>query len=183
MFRFIATTLYPNFPASYRSDYPLNEAVGRLRGSVETNGFYALLKESAVGKVSERHVRLQRVIPFFGNSFKPIFVGMFRQKAEGVFLEGKFTTFMYSKIFMTLWFGFASLWTFLATAYAIFAAVAMVIKPSVASAQDNLFRVLPFPFFGLLFIALGYGMVRFSWWLSRGDIDFLSRTILGALTK
>ena len=111
MFRFIATTLYPNFPASYRSDYPLNEAVGRLRGSVETNGFYALLKESAVGKVSERHVRLQRVIPFFGNSFKPIFVGMFRQKAEGVFLEGKFTTFMYSKIFMTLWFGFASLWT------------------------------------------------------------------------
>jgi hypothetical protein len=105
MFRNFAKTLYPNQPVEFRSDYPLDEAMGRLRKVVQPNIFCSLFKQSAVGRVGKDRVRLQRVIPFFGNSFKPIFVGKFDESAEVVFLKGRFTTFTSAKVFMTIWFG------------------------------------------------------------------------------
>jgi hypothetical protein len=41
-----------------------------------------------------------------GNSFKPFFVGHFEQRADAVYLTGRFTMLWVIKAFMTVWFGF-----------------------------------------------------------------------------
>ena len=74
--------LYSDIPASFTSDFPLTVSVERLRERTNRTVFSALLRQAAVGPVTESRVRLQRVIPLFGNSFKPIFVGRF-ERIEG----------------------------------------------------------------------------------------------------
>lgn len=179
MLRSFAATLYPSIPVAYRSDYPVEEAVKRLREAVKPTIFHSLFKQSAVGEVRKDRVRLQKVIPFFGNSFKPIFVGAFKDTADGVILEGVFTTFMFSKIVMTVWFGFSLIWTLTA----IFAAAGIIFAKGNILTSFNMLYAISFPVFGLLFMAFGYGLLRFCWWVSRADMDFLSRTITHALTK
>jgi hypothetical protein len=88
--------IFPCIPASFKSDYTLEESVSNLRKATNRTVFSNLFKQSAVGRVDKTKVRLQRVIPFFGNSFKPIFVGNFVERDSGVFLDGKWTTFLFS---------------------------------------------------------------------------------------
>src|SRR3989442_9859820 len=98
--------LYGDVPVRFPSAFSLAESVMRLRASTKRSVFLSLFHQSAVGPVHESRVRLQRVIPFFGNSFKPIFIGAFHQDHGGVFLEGSFTMFLFSKVFMTVWLTF-----------------------------------------------------------------------------
>src|ERR1700730_10329597 len=77
MFQWFWRLLYESTPAEFRSAFGLAEAVERLRAATERSVFSSLGKTAAVGKVPEQGVRLQRVIPMVGISFKPFFIGSF----------------------------------------------------------------------------------------------------------
>ena len=158
--------LYGNVPARFPSDFPLAESVARLRERTERSIFVTLLQEAAAGPVTESRVRLQRVIPLVGNSFKPVFAGAFRQVQGRVVLEGRFTMFLFSKILMTIWLAFALVWT----GVAVFA----------VSRSPKL--TLLFPLYGLGFVVAGIAFLRFCWWLSRNDIPYLTSVIQRALS-
>ena len=91
LLRRIFQDVFGGIPVRFTSAYPLQESIDRLQSRTKKQPFRGLFEPSAVGRVSERKVRLQKVMPFFGNSFKPVFRGKFRQEANAVILEGKFT--------------------------------------------------------------------------------------------
>ena len=158
-------SLFGNVPVQFPSDFPLSESVARLRERTKRSVFVSLFERSAAGPVTESRVRLQRVIPFFGNSFKPIFVGAFTQSHGRVVLQGRFTMFLFSKVFMTTWLSFALVWTILAE--------------SLSVARDG---PRSLPLVGLVFFAVGIGFIRGCWWLSRNDIAYLTSVIRAALS-
>jgi hypothetical protein len=149
MFRWFWRLLYESTPAEFQSAFGLEESVERLRAATKRSVFSALSETAAVGKVSETSVRLQRVIPMFGNSFKPFFLGRF-QKSEGkVLLVGRFTMPLAVKAFMTFWLGMVAL-----------ISIGMLIgstKPSLGPAA-----LAPFGMVGA-----GLAMVAFGKWLAR----------------
>jgi len=175
MLRIIRNLLYRGIPARFDSDFPLEDSVRRLREATKRSVFSELTRQSAVGTVSERKVKLQRVIPFFGNSWKPIFIGEFLIDHGRVVLDGQFTMFTSTKVFNTIWFGFAIVWTLLSCFFAVGTAVAPNLPPDVR-------LTVLFPLIGIAFICVGLLMVRFGWWSSRGDIAYLSNVIKQALT-
>ena len=105
MIRWFLDLLYGSVSAEWESAYPLEESVARLRAVTLRSVFSALAEPAAVGTVSESGVKLQRVIPMVRNSFKPFFLGQFVKRGERVFLTGRFTMLLITKIFMSLWFG------------------------------------------------------------------------------
>ena len=169
--------LFGNIPVRFKSDYAMEESVRRLTEATNRSIFSSFTQQSAVGPVEEDEVRLQRVIPFFGNSFKPIFVGKFVRSNSEVFLDGRFTMFWFSKLFMSFWFGFTIFWTIMATKIII---SKYFNDPSELTADPV--KAL-FPLFGVAFFIVGILFVRFSWWLSRKDITYLSDIITTALSK
>jgi hypothetical protein len=96
-------------PAQFRSAYGLAESVQRLSAATKRSVFSALGETTAVGKVSEKVVRLQRVIPMVGNSFKPLFIGHFEMRGEKTVLIGQFSMLPLVKVFMSFWFGMCGL--------------------------------------------------------------------------
>ena len=167
--------LFGNIPFYCESKYSLEESVIRLKGDTKRSVFSSLFKQNAVGKVSASKVSLQRVIPFFGNSFKPIFVGKFREEKGKVYLKGKFTTFLFSKIFMAVWFSFALLWTALA--------IMQVSQTFATQADRPLVELFLFPLGGVAFIGIGVLIIKFCWKLSAKDIDYLKKVIVEALVE
>jgi hypothetical protein len=137
MFRRFVETLYPSQPAEFPSDFPLDEAVGRLRQVVEPNLFRSLFKQSAVGRVGKDRVRLQRVMAVIS------ILAILTSAVHSVGLPSNLA----------------------------------------GSTPTRVLELLIFLFFGLAFVAGGYFFLRFRWWLSRGDIKFLSETISTALTN
>jgi hypothetical protein len=61
MFRWFARLLYDSTPAEFHSAYGLAESLERLSAATKRSVFSALAETTAVGKVSEKVVRLQRV--------------------------------------------------------------------------------------------------------------------------
>ena len=167
--------LYGDVPVRFPSDFSLRTSIDRLRERTKRTVFSALLRQAAVGPVDESRVRLHRVIPMFGNSFKPIFVGRFDLDEGRVVLEGRFTMFRLSKIFMTIWLVFALLWTVLTAA----AALKTVAEDGARIHDDP--EALLVPLVGVLFFLAGVAFVRGCWWLSRKDMVFLSSVIQAAL--
>ena len=167
--------LFGNIPFSCESNFSLEESVIHLKENTKRSVFSSLFKQKAAGKVSASKVRLQRVIPFFGNSFKPILVGKFKEKNGKVYLEGKFTTFLLSKIFMTVWFSFALFGTALAI---------IQVARTFANQTDRLpFEALLFPVGGITFIGVGVLFIKLCWRLSVKDIGYLKKVVVEALTK
>jgi hypothetical protein len=58
--------------------------VTRLQAATRRSAFGVLGQQAAAGPVGESRVRLQRVIPMVGNSFKPFFLGRFEARDDGV---------------------------------------------------------------------------------------------------
>ena len=168
----IAEYFFRSIPTAFASDFPASEAVSRLRNATRRSLFSAFFTERAVGPVSHARVRLQRVIPFVGNSFKPIFVGSFVERDGRTMLEGRFTLFRWTKIFMTFWFTFLLLWT-------TFASIAAVEELGLRHRPE----ILLMPVAGIGFFFVGLGNLRFGWWISRRDVEFLSNVISGALVR
>ena len=166
MFRWLMRLLYDSTPAEFRSAYGLAESVERLGAATKRSAFSALAETTAVGKVSEKVVRLQRVIPMVGNSFKPFFIGHFEVSGDATVLIGKFTMLPLVKVFMSFWFGMCGL----------FAGAVLLggFKPQAPNA--TLFLLQPF-----LMIGGGIALVAAGKWFARNDAAWLSEVIATAL--
>ncbi len=158
--------LYDSTPAEFRSAYRIAESVERLSAATKRSVFSALGETTAVGKVSEKVVRLQRVIPMVGNSFKPFFIGHFEVRGEETVLIGQFTMLPLVKVFMSFWFGMCGL----------FAGAALLggLKPEGPNA--TFFLLQPF-----LMIGGGIALVAAGKWFARNDVAWLSELIATAL--
>lgn len=166
MFRWFVTLLYESTPAEFRSSYGLAESVERLSAATKRSVFSALGETTAVGKVSENVVRLQRVIPMVGNSFKPHFIGHFEARDGAAVLVGKFTMLPLVKVFMSFWFGMLG----------IFASVALLVSVKSNGPNATLFLVQPLLMFGGGIVLLAVGK-----WFARNDAAWLSEVIATAL--
>src|SRR5215469_18474481 len=93
----------------FQSAFGLGESVDRLKAATRRSVFVSMARQAAVGRVSAERVVLQRVIPMFGNSFKPFFVGRFIERDGRVFLVGQFRMLWLVRVFMTFWFGMIAL--------------------------------------------------------------------------
>lgn len=113
----------------------------------------------------------------FGNSFKPIFVGKFHQKNGNVFLEGKFTTFIFSKIFMFFWLTFAAFWTLLA-----FFNTAATLVTDIQRIGNEPTQIL-FLIIGAAFFVIGILFIKGCWRLSSKDMEYLKEVICKALSE
>lgn len=169
MIRWFLDLLYGSVSAEWESVYPLEESVARLRAATLRSVFSALAEPAAVGTVTESRVKLQRVIPMVGNSFKPFFLGQFVKRGERVFLTGRFTMLLAAKIFMSLWFGFLAL-------VSIAALVSMLAAP--AERPGHISLVLG----PLAMIAFGLGMLRLAKWFCRNDVEWLTHVIRRAIS-
>lgn len=157
---------YGTLPAEFESDFGLEESVKRLTAATERSVFGLLKHEAAVGRVSRDRVSLQRVIPFIGNSFKPFYVGRFREINGRVVLAGEFTVLGWVKAFMTCWLGFCAFWT--------------VMTAALAFTRES--GAWWFPVAGAGNFAVGLGFVAFSRWLARNDVPWLEKVIEDALS-
>jgi hypothetical protein len=166
MFRWLVRLLYDSTAAEFRSAYGLAESVERLGASTKRSVFSALGETAAVGKVSEKVVRLQRVIPMVGNSFKPFFIGHFEVRGDGTVLIGKFTMLPLVKVFMSFWFGMLGLF--------LGAELLGGFKPQGPNA--TLFLLQPF-----LMIGGGVALVAAGKWFARNDSAWLSELFAAAL--
>lgn len=167
MLRWFLNFLYGSTAAEFESVFSIEESIARLSAATKTSVFKAISHQAAVGSVNDKKVSLQRVIPFVGNSFKPIFVGSFRCVGSKTVLLGHFTMHWVVKAFLTFWFGFCALWTILATSAAI------------ADPRSAWFA----PIFGIGLFAAGVALVRVGQWFARNDIDWLSSLISKVLSK
>ena len=147
----------------FPSAYGLAESVARLKAATRRSVFSDMAHQAAVGRVSERRVRLQRSVPLVGNSFKPFFVGRFIERAGHVVLVGQFRMLWLVRVFLAVWFGVLTVgtvsWTVLREPHqwtAIGACLAMY--------------------------AAGGALVYGGQWLSRKDAAYLSSVIRSALS-
>jgi hypothetical protein len=158
--------LYESTPAEFRSAYGIAESVERLGAATKRSVFAAFGETTAVGKVSEKFVRLQRVIPMVGNSFKPFFTGRFEVRDGVTVLAGRFGMLVWAKVFMTFWLGLMGLF-----------AVGVLLgglKPQGPRATFFLWQ----PF---LMLGFGVALVWVGKWFARNDVAWLSGVIGAAL--
>jgi hypothetical protein len=156
--------LYGSTPAEFKSSVGLEESITRLRDATKRSVFSALTQQAAVGPVKESCVRLQRVIPMVGNSFKPFFFGRFEVRGAEVYLSGRFSMLPMAKVFMTLWLGFT-----------LFFAAATLL----ASLTDRSTWFMPLAGIGMF--CLGLGFVWAGKQFSKNDAAWLSNVICTAL--
>jgi hypothetical protein len=166
MFHWLTRLLYGSTPAEFVSAYGLSESVERLAAATKRSMLSSWGETSAVGKVSESEVRLQRIIPMIRNSFKPFFIGRFEVRDGVTVLTGRFTMTPVVKIFMTVWFGMLFL-----------IGGAMLLNGIKAQGSVASFAV----FQPLLMLGGGVLLVAFGKWLSRKDVEWLSSVIGRAL--
>jgi hypothetical protein len=166
MLRWFVRLLFDSTPAEFHSAYGLAESVARLSAATKRSAFSALGETAAVGKVSEKVVRLQRVIPMMGNSFKPFFIGHFEVRGEVAVLIGKFTMLPLVKVFMSFWFGMVIL----------FSGVMLLGGSKPQSPKAIIFALQPFLMIGVGIIGVVAGK-----WFARNDAAWLSERIATAL--
>lgn len=175
MFKWMFAPIFRSEPAEFRSDYSIDKSVSRLRGHTRRTIFSNLFRVTVVGKVQQDSVRLQRAIPFLGSIFKPFFFGKFINREGAVVLNGKFAIHFFEKLFMTVWIGFALAWTM----FSCLLAIGWLFNPN-RNVDDPSYW---FPFMGVAFVIVGRYFVKFCWWLSSGDIKYLSRVIQDSLSS
>ena len=114
MLRWFRELLHGEEPAVFPSRYPVEVAVHRLREATSRTVLETLFRQGAVGIVSSGNVALRRHRPFFHNDFSVQFMGTFITEDSKVSLRGGFRLGRFVSLFMTVWLGFAALWTVLA---------------------------------------------------------------------
>jgi hypothetical protein len=166
MFQWLWRLLYESTPSEFRSAFGLAESVERLRAATKRSVFSSLGETAAMGKVSEQRVRLQRVVPMVGNSFKPFFVGRFEVRGDVTMLVGRFSLLTIVKVFMTFWLGLAI----------VFAGGMLLGKFSSPNPVPLFLAFQPF-----LMVGFGIALVAIGKWFARNDVAWLSNVIAGAL--
>ena len=154
-------------PVRFETHLPVVEAVRRLEAIVEPFGWRRFVTETIRGKVSTDAVSLERVIPLFTNSWRPMFEGRIEAAPVGSALVGSFGLSTYTRRFMLVFIGFGVMWSLMAGC-----TVAMTPQPE-----------LPFwfPFAGLGMAGVGVVVSHVAHALSSGDIEWLSGRIRNAL--
>jgi hypothetical protein len=166
MFQWLWRLLYESTPAEFRSSFGLAESVERLRAATKRSVFSALGETAAVGKVSDTVVRLQRVVPMVGNSFKPFFIGRFEIRDGVTVLVGRFSLLTIVKVFMTFWLGMAF----------VFAGGMLLGNFSSPNPVPPFLAFQPF-----LMLGFGIALVAAGKWFARNDVAWLSNVIERAL--
>jgi hypothetical protein len=166
MFQWFWRLLYESTPAEFRSAFGFDESVERLRAATKRTVFSALGETAAVGKVSDTVVRLQRVIPMVGNSFKPFFIGRFEIQEGVTVLTGRFSLLTIIKVFMTFWLGMAF----------VFAGGTLLGNFSSPNPVPPFLAFQPF-----LMLGFGIALVAVGKWFARNDVAWLSNVIERAL--
>jgi hypothetical protein len=166
MFQWFWRLLYESTPAEFRSAFGLAESVERLRAATRRSVFSSLSETAAVGKVSELRVRLQRVVPMVGNSFKPFFIGRFEIREGVTVLTGRFSLLTIVKVFMTFWLGMAF----------VFATGMLLGHFSSPNPVPPFLVFQPF-----LMLGFGIALVAVGKWFARNDVAWLSNRIERAL--
>ena len=165
MVRWFFQFLYGSIPVRFTSPYSAREAMARLSAVVKPSVLSSFSGQCAVGTVTKKKVRIQRVIPLVGNAWKPFFYGSFSAAGTGAVLEGAFKFSAFTRVFMSIWFGFIAFWTLLATA-------------TVLTKSPSDFW---FPLFGVGMFAAGIGMVGAGKRFARNDVAWLTQVIVQAL--
>jgi hypothetical protein len=168
--------LFGNVPVEIPSAFSLQDSVDRLSKATKRSILSALFRQAVVGRVTASEVRFRRVIPLVGNAFKPFFVGRFQESDGHVVLRGTFTMSLFAKVFMSVWLGLA-----------LFELVLDCLDIFWASGARTLrsIEILPaayiLPVIGAGFLLFGILLVRFGWWLSRGDMKYMTTVMNQAL--
>lgn len=165
MIKWFINLLYESTPAEFVSDFSLLESVSRLSENVKRHIILTLFKESAVGRVSVSRVRLERAKPFVGNGYKPNFYGEFRERNGFVVLTGAFMLPLFTRVFMSIWFG--------GIAFGCVLTLSSIFGPDPSRAIGAIFCIAMFSF--------GCLMMSFSKSRSKGDIEWISNVIRTAL--
>jgi len=160
----LSNLLYGSTNAEFESSFGLEESIERLKKATSRSVFSAFTRQRAIGSVKETRVSLQRVIPFIGNSWKPFFLGRFEIRNGRVILVGRFTTFKFVKIFMSLWLGLCLFSVFVETAIMI---------------TQHLQWWLPL--IGVGMFCCGIALVWIGKWFGRNDAAWLTAVINSAL--
>ena len=168
----IKKLLFWEKPAEYVSKYSLAESIKRLKENLgsEWNPFHLGIS----GKVSEKRVRIYRSIPLYGNSFIPIFTGLFERSNDKVILYGKYSMHAGTKIFTSIWLSFVIL---LAIPIYFSAIRALLLGHKKINNFDPLVLI------PLGMLVSGILLVKFGQWLSRNDIAYISERITNILNN
>lgn len=162
MIRWFFQFLYGSIPVRFTSPYSTHEAMSRLSAVVKPTVLSSFAGQCAVGTVTEKNVRIQRVIPLVGNAWKPFFYGSFSKAEAGAVLEGVFKFSALTRVVMSLWFGFVSIWIILASA------IALTNSPS----------DFWLPLLGVAMFGAGIGLVLTGKWLARNDVAWVTQVIV-----
>ena len=166
MIRWFLDLLYGSVPAEFPSDFGLEESVKRLsNATLRWWSPAGVLQQFAMGTVSRDRVRLQRVIPFIRNSFKPFYVGRFERDGARTVLKGRFTIHWFTKVFVTAWL------------------VLFLAGTVVAAFAPGGRNPWCFPLIFLAGFALAIGMIVLSKRFARNDSAWLSAVIRKALHR
>jgi hypothetical protein len=167
MIRWFWNLLYGAEAKVFVSTYELEESVRRLAAATSRSVFSPLAEQMAVGKVTESHVSLRRVMRRVGNGFKPHFIGHFVNERGRVVLKGRFTIALFVKVFMSVWFGFLALW------------ICLGIRPLLARDPSAWWL----PVFGIGIFLAAVALVWGCKWLARNDAAWLAQLIQDALSS
>ena len=143
---------------------PVDEAVRRLSEGVSTSRFAASFGGKTYGHVSREAVYLERVSPFFANSFRPVFEGRFEERLGIAVLIGSFGLARSIRRSIAFFVGFGLFWSVMAGC-------------SVLIDERNHDLPIWFPFAGIGMSIFAVALARIGADISSGDIDWLSREI------
>ena len=163
--KWIFDFLYGTEQFQIEFDVPIDVAVTNLQSRVSGPVLSLLGSEGMVGQVSNHRVKLQRVIPMVGNSFKPFLIGSFSTSGNKTVLSGVFRFHRIVQAFLTFWFTFSAL------------LIVLLSVTAFANPAESWFV----PFFGVLFLAGGVAMVNIGRWFARNDKEWLKRNIHDAV--
>jgi len=157
--------LYGTEEVQIEFDVPIDVAVTNLQSRVSGSVLSLLGSEGMFGQVRNHTVKLHRVIPMVGNSFKPFLIGSFSTCDNKTVLSGVFRFHRLVQVFLTFWFAFSAL---------------LIVLLSVAT-FDNYSQTLFSPLFGMMFLGGGVAMVNIGRWFARNDKEWLKRSIRDAV--
>lgn len=159
--------LYQTEHLTLHFDMPLDVAVKRLQTKVDSAILPWTASGAMFGTVSKDHVRIQRVHPRIQNSFKPVFIGAFREVDDTAQLVGVVRLNRFIQLYITFWLGLVSL------SLILFSVAAML-----GPAQSWFI-----PFIVVLMLVVGVALIYLSNWLTRNDTDWLKTHIERAVRE
>jgi hypothetical protein len=166
LWRQLLAILYGGEPGEFQTSLGVDAAVTRLRATTKSTVFQTLFSQSAVGSIRSDKVSIRRYRPFISNDFAPRFVASFTSDGKTTLLKGTYRMSTYIQVFMTVWLGFAALWTLMTLLLVV--------------GQPDIWF---FPIFGSAMLAAGIGFLAFARWLGAKDIQWLANHIETSLQR